>query len=253
MALKTVANLLHRLGGNCPTHAKAYHHTAVILAAGVGSRMGADTTKQMRLLGGLPLIVHTLKAFEASSYIHEIVVVCREEEVNAYADFQCEHGLTKLTGVVVGGETRADSSRIGVAAVSKQTQYVSIHDGARCLITPAMIEKVVRTAYEKKCVSAAACRAKDTMKVTNADGYVTETTNRAVTWQVQTPQTMSIAQYRAASAMAQKDGIAVTDDCMMAEHVGFPVRLCDCTEENLKVTTPLDLKLAELILQERAK
>ncbi len=253
MAIKTVSNLLHRIGGNCRTDAKAYFHTAVILAAGVGSRMGKAQTKQLLTLQGIPLIVHTLKAFQDSPYIDEIVVVAREEEVDLYADFQCDYRLSKITAVVAGGQTRADSSRIGVEAANPNTEYVSIHDGARCLITPAMIEKVVRASYERKGVAAAATYAKDTIKVTTADGYVKETTDRAQTWQVQTPQTMRIEQYRAASYTAKKDGIAVTDDCMLAEHVGFSVKLVDCGEENIKVTTPIDLCLAEMILQERAR
>ncbi len=251
MALKMIANILHRVGGKCPTGAKAHFHTAVILAAGCGSRMGTDQTKQQMRLDGIPLIVHTLKAFQDSPYIHEIVVVAREEEVALYDDFQCDYALSKITQVVVGGADRAESSRIGVSAVNPKTEYVSIHDGARCLVTPAMIEKVVRASYEKQGVCAAATKAKDTIKVTNNDAYVTQTSDRALCWQVQTPQTMRIEQYYAAVHACKKDGIAVTDDCMMAEHIGFPVRLVDCGEENFKVTTKQDLMFAELILQKR--
>ncbi len=251
MALKTIANILHRVGGKCPTGAKSHFHTAVILAAGCGSRMGADQTKQMMLLDGIPLIVHTLKAFQDSPYIREIIVVARKEEIDLYADFQCDYALSKITQVVEGGKERAESSWIGVSAANPKTEYISIHDGARCLITPAMIEKVIRASYEKQGVCAAATKAKDTIKVTNADAYVTQTPNRALSWQVQTPQTMRMEQYYAAAHACKKDGVAVTDDCMMAEHIGFPVRLVDCGEENFKVTTKQDLMFAELILQKR--
>lgn len=248
---KRILSALRTLTGARRTDARAHHHAAVILAAGMGSRAGGTTTKQMRLLAGKPLIIHTLRAFSDSPYIHEIVLVGRAEELADYPPMLRQYGIEKVTKIVAGGATRQESSRIGVNATSQKTRYVSIHDGARCLITPALIERVVRAAYMDGHVCAAACRAKDTVKIANAKGFVTSTPARDTVWQVQTPQVFSIEKYRAAVWHAQKESLAVTDDCMMAEAVGFPVRLVDCGYENLKVTTPEDFSLALSVLHGR--
>ncbi len=246
-----ILNAVRAVTGAHRTDARAHHHAAVILAAGMGSRAGGTTTKQMRLLAGKPLIVHTLKAFSDSPYIHEIVLVGRAEELCDYPPMLKQYGIHKVTKIVAGGATRQESSRIGVNATSEKTAYVSIHDGARCLITPAQIERVIRTAYADGNVCAAACRAKDTVKLADAKGFVTQTPDRQTVWQVQTPQVFRIEKYRAAVWNAAKESLAVTDDCMMAEAVGFPVRLVDCGYENLKVTTPEDFSLALSILHSR--
>ncbi len=248
---KRCLDLVRAIAGTRRTDANAHHHTAVILAAGVGSRMGSATTKQMRLLAGKPIIVHTLLAFDQSPYIHEIVLVAKKEELDLYPNLIAEYGIRKVTKLVVGGQSRQESSAIGVRAVSKQTEYVSIHDGARCLVTAAMIEAVVRNAYRTRSVSAAACPAVDTVKKADANGIVQQTPKREQMWLVQTPQTFSVAQYCAAEWHTRQNAILVTDDCSMAEAVGFTVQLVDCGTENRKITTQEDIPLALAILHSR--
>ncbi len=250
--LEKLSDALRHLGGH-RTDPKAHHHTAIILAAGSGLRAGGSTTKQMRLVGGVPLIVYTLQSFAACPYIHEIILVGKENELESYRTLIAEHGIGKVAKIIVGGQTRQESARIGAAAVSKKTEYISIHDGARCAITPEQIGQVIRTAYQSGCICAAACRAKDTVKLTDEKGYVLTTPDRAKVWQVQTPQTFRIEQYRLAVHHAQKEQLTATDDCMLAEAVGFPVKMVDCGYENLKVTTPEDFEFVFSVLKRQGR
>ncbi len=250
--LKKISNVLRLFGGH-RTDPKAHHHTAILLAAGSGLRAGGSTTKQMRPLGGIPLIVYTLQSFDRCPYIHEIILVGKENELESYRSLIAEHQIGKVKKIICGGATRQDSARIGAGAVSKETEYISIHDGARCAITEEQIGEVIRTAYESGCVCAAACRAKDTVKITDEKGYVLQTPDRANVWLVQTPQTFRIEQYRLALHHAKKEQLTVTDDCMLAEAVGFPVKLVDCGYENLKVTTPEDFEFAFSVLKRQGR
>ena len=225
---------------------------AVLLAGGVGSRMQSEngTTKQLMLLHGEPVILHTVRAFEACPYIHEIVVVSRHEEIDRVRAILTDARIRKLRCIVEGGETRLDSAARGFEAISDEVNFVAVHDVARCMVTPDMISDVVASAYETKAASAA-YRVTDTVKIADRGGYVKETPDRNTLWAATTPQVFYADLYRAALCMAEKDGLRATDDNMMIEHVGHRVKLIDCGSENLKITTKADLIMAEVILRLR--
>ena len=158
--------------------------------------------------------------------------------------------LAADTMVVAGGETRTDSVMAGLAAVSDCTQLVAVHDGARPLVTDAVICRAVSKA-KKFGAAAPAVRVKDTIKV-STDGAVEETPDRSKLYAVQTPQVFDRDLLAAALQNAKEQEIAITDDCSAVEALGMPVQLTDGDEENLKITTPFDLELAALILRRRA-
>ena len=223
--------------------------SAVILAGGSGSRVGAGQTKQMLEVCGKPLIVHTLLAFEASEYIDEIVVVAKEDELDSYEAFKSEHTISKLTRVVAGGKTRQESAKNGFDAIHEKADYVAIHDGARAMITPAQIKEVVLSASAHG-AAIAACRATDTIKY--AEGVtIGETLPRENIWLAQTPQVFKDEIYRAAAYMAVEDDFVGTDDASLVEHIGIKVQLVDTGTDNFKVTYKSDLLRAEQLLMER--
>ena len=223
---------------------------AVIVAAGNSVRMGGGTSKQLLELCGIPVLAHTLKAFQRSRMIDEIVVVARPEDHAAIYRLKEEFGITKLTQVVGGGKTRAESVKNGVAAISKHAKYVAIHDGARCLITPDMIRRVLRAAYIHRAATAATT-VTDTVKIANKRGFIDKTVDRKQVWLAQTPQVFHADLYHAALATAKVQ--AITDDNQLMEQIGFPVKLVNCGNENLKITTPEDIGRAEDILTRRKK
>ncbi len=161
-------------------------------------------------------------------------------------------GLTKLTRIVAGGATRQASVLAGLAAVSAETDYICIHDGARPLILPEQIDRVAIMAFTTR-AAAAATPATDTVKRIDRKGNIRETIDRSTVWLAQTPQIFYLPLYYAAVEHANKEGLTVTDDCMLAESAGFSVRLVDCGKENFKITVPTDLCMAEAILRERTK
>lgn len=228
--------------------------TAILLAGGVGSRMqSTGETKQLMLVCGLPLIVHTALAFEQCPYIDDIVVVARREELKTVYDLMEQHGIRKCRRVVLGGKTRQLSAIAGFEAIDgEKTKFVAIHDAARCLITPGQIADVVAAAYAERAASAA-CRVFDTVKKANAAGYVTETVDREALWLAQTPQVFDATLYRAAAYTAMQAKFVATDDMMLCERIGQTVKLIDCGTDNFKVTTPGDLLRAAAVLQGRRK
>ncbi len=227
---------------------------AVILAGGSGTRMRLqeNITKQLLLLDGIPVLIRSIRAFEASDYIDEIVVVAKKEELATVEALVLEYGLKKVTRIVSGGETRQVSARRGLEAISSKMKYIAIHDAARCLVTPAMIADVVSAAYANRAASAArTCT--DTVKRVNTKGYVEETLERETLYFAQTPQVFDVSLYRAAAYMAKQKEESVTDDNMLVEKLGQAVKMVDCGEENIKITTATDLYVAEAILRARAE
>ncbi len=249
ISAKDVAGLLRTLSR---TAGKPHFTSAIIAAAGCGSRMGCDNgkTKQQMELEGLPIIVHTLLAFEKCQCINEIIVVAKEDEIPLYADYKSAYGISKLTNVTAGGETRQESVLLGFEKISDKSEFVAIHDGARCLITTEMIEKVAMEAYRRGAATAAT-HVIDTVKRANGNNYIAETYNREELWSAQTPQIFKTELYRAAAYVAKEDNFTATDDNSLAERLGFEVKLVDCGRENIKITTPIDLRLASIILSER--
>lgn len=229
------------------------HTTAILLAGGNGSRMqSADgTTKQMMRLRGVPVIVHTARAFEECPYIDDIVIVARREEIHTVEELMKEYGIRKFRRAVSGKETRQLSALAGFEAIdTKKTKYVAIHDVARCLVTPGMIADVVTAAHATRAASAAS-RVVDTVKRANSDGFVLETLDRETLWLAATPQVFSEALYRAAAYTAVHAGFTATDDMMLCERIGQAVKLVDCGGENFKITTRPDILRAEAVLAAR--
>ncbi len=218
--------------------------TAVIVAAGNSTRMG--TPKQFLSLGGRPLIAHTLAAFEQCEAIGEIVVVARAEDHARVREIAAQYGITKLTAVAEGGNTRQQSVQRGVA-LCRDASYVAIHDGARPLVTPAVIERVVQAAVQYGAATAAV-RTKDTVKLADENGMVTTTLNRDAVWNVQTPQIFKRELYERALSHAVRQGLDATDDCRLIEAMGHPVKLVEGSYRNIKVTTPDDVPFAEELL-----
>lgn len=221
--------------------------SAIILAAGVGSRFGGDTKKQYTELCKEPCIVHTIRAFENTECIDEIVLVGESSEIEPLIK---NKGFRKIKCIVKGGAERQDSALCGFDAVSDKTDYVVIHDGARCLVTPEIIETVTKEAHKFK-AAAAAHKSSDTVKISAPDGFIDHTEDRDKVWLVQTPQAFKEDVYRVAAYMAKRDGAAVTDDCMLLERLGFDVKLCECGRDNIKLTTAEDKIIAEAILESR--
>jgi len=219
---------------------------AVIVAAGNASRMGG-IDKVMAPLGGEPMIVKTVRAFQECDAIREIVIVTREDLIVPIMDL-C-HGFEKLKAVVVGGDTRQKSVEMGFSALSRKVKLVAVQDGARPLITWQVIDRVVRAANSYG-AAAPAIPVKDTMKVVTG-GIVKNTPDRKTLQAVQTPQVFDIHLLKAALKKAAEDGVEVTDDCSAVELLGMSVKIVAGDERNLKVTTPMDLKIAELLLEEK--
>lgn len=220
---------------------------AVIVAAGTASRMGG-IDKVMAPVGGEPMIVRTVRQFQNCDAIREIVVVTRPDLIVPIMDL-C-HDFNKLKAVVVGGDSRDASVSLGLNTLSEKCKLVAVHDGARPFATWQLIDRVVRAANTYGAATPA-IPVKDTIKVVTG-GIVKTTPDRSTLRAVQTPQVFDFALLRGALKKAKQDGLAITDDCSAVEHMGMSVKIVEGDERNIKITTPLDLKLAEMILEELA-
>ncbi len=218
--------------------------SAVVVAAGSSTRMGSD--KIMLKLAEIPVIIHTLRALENCQLIHEIVVVTREDLLVSISKLCNEYTMTKVRKIVVGGATRAQSVYMGIQEVSKQTELIAIQDGARPLLSQDVLQEVVVAAG--KCGAAApAIPVKDTIKQAE-DGIVIDTPDRAKLFAVQTPQVFDADLIRAALQKAIELDLPITDDCSAVELLGMKVTLTQGADDNIKITTPADLVLAEALL-----
>lgn len=218
---------------------------AVIVAAGSASRMGG-IDKVMAPLNGEPMIVRTVRAFQNCDAISEIVVVTRQDLILPITSLCAQ--MDKVQAVVAGGSSRQESVHLGLNALSGKCKLAAIHDGARPLISWQVIDRVVRAANTYG-AAAPAIPVKDTIKVVQG-GVVKETPDRASLQAVQTPQVFDFDILRGALKKAKQDGAQVTDDCSAVERIGLTVKIVEGEERNLKVTTPLDLKIAQLLLEE---
>ena len=218
---------------------------AVIVAAGSASRMGG-IDKVMAPLNGEPMIARTVRAFQNCDAISEIVVVTRQDLILPITSLCAQ--MDKVQAVVAGGSSRQESVHLGLNALSDKCKLAAIHDGARPLISWQVIDRVVRAANTYG-AAAPAIPVKDTIKVVQG-GVVKETPDRASLQAVQTPQVFDFDILRGALKKAKQDGAQVTDDCSAVERMGMAVKIVEGEERNLKVTTPLDLKIAQLLLEE---
>lgn len=218
---------------------------AVIVAAGTASRMqGVD--KIMTPLKGEPVIVRTVRAFQECDAIREIVIVTRQDLLVPIMDL-C-HGFDKVTAVVLGGDDRQQSVMNGLNALSSKVKLAAIQDGARPLVTWQLIDRVVRAANTYG-AAAPAIPVKDTVKVVQG-GVVLSTPDRSTLQAVQTPQVFDFDLLRGALKKAEKENTKITDDCSAVENTGFKVKIVQGDEKNIKITMPLDMKVAELFLEE---
>lgn len=225
-------------------------NTAIVLAAGQGKRMNSKVQKQFLELEGKPLVYYSLKCFQDSGLIHEIILVtgaesvsfCKEEIVEKY-------GLTKVTKVIPGGKERYDSVYQGLLAC-RDTEYVLIHDGARPFVTEEIIQRGVQGA-EKTGACVIGMPSKDTVKIADIQGYVAETPDRSTVWTIQTPQIFEYRLIREAHEKIRcRDMSAITDDAMVVEQeTGVKIALVEGSYKNIKITTPEDLDIAEIFLK----
>ena len=218
---------------------------AVIVAAGNASRMGG-IDKVMAPLGGEPLIVHTVRQFQQCDAIREIVVVTRQDLLMPIMDL-C-HQFDKLRAVVTGGDSRDESVNLGLNTLSEKCVLVAVQDGARPFASYELIDRVVRAANTYG-AAAPAVAVKDTIKVVQG-GLVESTPDRSTLRAVQTPQVFDFDLLRGALENAKRNGAKITDDCSAVELLGMKVRIVEGDERNIKITTPMDLKIAELLLEE---
>ncbi len=227
---------------------KLRKHTAIIVAAGNGTRMGGEIPKQFVMAAGKPLLFYSLKVFE-ESFVDEIVLVinagmeeyCRAEIVEKY-------GFSKVTQIVTGGAERYDSVYRGLCAIS-DCDYVYIHDGARPFVDAAILQRA-KACVEETGACAAGMPVKDTIKVVDAQCFVVETPARSSVWQIQTPQVFSYPLVREAYDKLFASGRTedITDDAMVVERMlSRPVKLFEGSYRNRKMTTPEDLAIFQMI------
>lgn len=217
----------------------------VIVAAGSASRMGG-IDKVMAPLAGEPMIARTVHAFQECDAVKKIVVVTREDLILPITVL-CS-GMSKVKAVVAGGSSRQESVHLGLNALSGEVQLVAVHDGARPLVSWQMIDRVIRAANTYG-AAAPAIPVKDTIKVVKG-GVVEQTPDRSTLFAVQTPQVFDFDLLRGALKKVEQEQLQVTDDCSAVEQMGMRVKIVEGDERNLKVTTPLDLKIAQMLLEE---
>jgi len=219
--------------------------SAVVVAAGSSSRMGAD--KLMLPLGGVPVIIQTLQAVSAAPSVGEVILVAREDLLVPMSQLCRDFGLEKVTKVIRGGQRRVESARLGTLEASRDAQVIAIHDGARPFVSIQVIEDAVAQALSTG-AAAPAVPVKDTVKQA-ADGLVERTLDRETLFAVQTPQVFEASLIRAALQKALDDGAELTDDCAAVERLGMKVVLTQGDERNFKLTTPMDLMMAGGMLE----
>ncbi len=229
---------------------QAPHCTAVILAAGNSQRMGRD--KILMNIGGAPAIAYTLKAFQRSDIIDEIVVVTKYDSIQRLADICNEYGITKASRVVSGGNTRAQSALIGVCNANAAATVIAIHDGARPFPSASLIDRVIYAA-EQSNAAAPAVRATDTVRILNKKDLVVDTPDRSLVALIQTPQAFDADIIKGALTKAVEKNLPITDDCSAVEAMGIKVTVVDGEADNIKLTTKRDVYVAEQILADRGE
>jgi len=225
---------------------------AIIPAAGLGLRMGGAVRKQFLPLGGLPLLVHSLRVFQSSRVIDSVILAVPEEDLQSCrTEIIGAHGFTKVTQVVAGGRERQDSVRQALAVVDQNVRLVVIHDAVRPFVTDTMVRQIVEAASADG-AAIIALPMRDTVKQVGADQLIERTIDRKPLWLAQTPQAFRRDWLEEAHRKAESEGLIATDDAFLLEWMGHPVRVVEGSGENIKVTRPEDLVIAEAILASRA-
>lgn len=232
-----------------PNHRPAHPYCSAIIAAAGSSQRMAGENKLLLPLGGKPVLAHTLQAVDAASGVNEIVIATREEDLVRIAELCKLWGIQKPVKIVAGGKTREESVLRAAIEANDSADLLAVQDGARPFVTPELIDSVIEEARQHF-AAAPAIPVKDTVKVA-VDGVVRETPDRSMLYAVQTPQVFDAQLLRAALQSAMDAGAALTDDCSAVERMGKEIWLIPGLEENIKITTPLDVILAEAILAKR--
>ena len=229
------------------------HCTAIVLAAGRGRRMGTKTAKQYLELQGKPVLAYALEVFEQSSVIDDILLITGEDHIDYCKKEICEkYGIKKVSAVAPGGKERYESVWKALCILKERGQsgYVMIHDGARPFLTEDILERVYRQVQTyKACV--VGMPVKDTIKLSDKAGQITESPDRSFVWQAQTPQAFAIPLIIEAFEKQMKEDCShITDDAMVVERqMGVPVYMVEGSYRNIKITTPEDLMIAQELLR----
>ncbi|MBD2353822.1 2-C-methyl-D-erythritol 4-phosphate cytidylyltransferase [Tolypothrix sp. FACHB-123] len=222
----------------------------LIPAAGIGRRMGSDRNKLLLKVRSQPLITWTLKAAEAATSITWIGIISQPTDWDDFRAIIADLKLTKPVEFIQGGYTRQESVYNGLQALPAAAEQVLIHDGARCLATPDLLNACAEAI--RHCPGLiAAIPVKDTIKVVDERGIIQSTPDRSQLWAAQTPQGFDVKLLKECHAQGVREGWEVTDDAALFEKCGMEVRIVPGEETNLKVTTPQDLAIAEFILKSR--
>ena len=226
-------------------------NTAIVLAAGQGKRMHSKVQKQFLEIQGYPVLYYSLRCFQESPLIQDIILVTGEESISyCKEEIVQKYGFTKVSAVIPGGKERYDSVYAGLCEC-RDCEYVLIHDGARPFVTEEILKRGLQKVKETgACVIG--MPSKDTVKLSDEEGYVKETPNRKCVWTIQTPQIFSYSLIREAhDSIRQKDMSKITDDAMVVEQeTGIKVALAEGSYQNIKITTPEDMKTAEAFLED---
>jgi 2-C-methyl-D-erythritol 4-phosphate cytidylyltransferase len=223
----------------------------LIPAAGMGRRMKSDRNKLLLTVLNKPLIAWTLLAAEASVSIKWIGLISQPEDFYDFKQIIATLPITKPISFIVGGETRQESVYNGLQSLPNGAKHVLIHDGARCLVTPDLFDRCAEAILDCQGLIAA-IPVKDTIKIVQKQTHiVTNTPDRSQLWAAQTPQGFELQQLRQCHLEGQRQGWQVTDDASLFEQCQMPVKIVEGEETNLKVTTPIDLAIAEFILRQR--
>ncbi|MBA2432298.1 MAG: 2-C-methyl-D-erythritol 4-phosphate cytidylyltransferase [Chthoniobacterales bacterium] len=222
--------------------------TAIIVAGGSSRRMGFDKT--FAPLHGRPVIAHTIAAFEASSVVDEIILVGREERLAELKEAAAQQPFAKVRNIVAGGARRQDSVSAGLIMADRDSRYVAVHDAARCLVTPAQIERVFVSARANG-AAALASPVVDTLKRATANSTISGSVDREGLFAMQTPQIFLRELLLEAYQRVTKKKLQITDEVSAVQNLGRKVMLVSHLEVNLKITYPTDLLLAEAVLARR--
>jgi 2-C-methyl-D-erythritol 4-phosphate cytidylyltransferase len=219
--------------------------SVIIAAAGNAERMNGEN-KQLKLLCGIPVIIRSMLVFEKIDDVSEIIISARECDIDKIISFSKEYNITKLKTVVIGGETRQQSVINALKDVSKETELIAVHDGARPLVSAEHIKQCIKDAAVFG-ASTLGVPVKDTLKVVDG-GLIVDTPDRRKLYITQTPQIFRKKEYYAGVNFAKEHELDFTDDCQLAEAVGVKVNMTLSDYKNIKLTTPEDFAVAEAIL-----
>ena len=222
--------------------------SAVIVAAGSSQRMGSD--KIFAALGGLPVLVRSVRCFEREDCVDEIVIVTREEKLEQVASLVKKYGLDKVSKVIIGGSTRVESCLAGVSETDHRAELIAIHDGARPLVSGEIIRNTVLAAH-RSYAAIPVVRSTDTLKMLDDKGTVCGSVDRDAVYRVQTPQVFRADLIKGALTEAMKRGLPLTDDSTAMDILGIRTQTVEGSEDNIKLTTPRDFVIAEAILRAR--